>query len=128
MGSQIGRSTRMPTTRSSSPTTQPPYSMLPDSRRRSSRACRSERPTRFTWGLETNAETITAGQTSSLGYDGRDGAEALCRGVTCPAVVVSGTDDHISSHETAVRLAELTGGSLIRLENSGHAPQAREPV
>ena len=50
------------------------------------------------------------------------------RRVRCPVTVVHGTDDAIRPHEIGERLAELTGGSLVLLEGSGHGPMARHPV
>ena len=46
----------------------------------------------------------------------------------CPVLVIHGTDDRIRPHTVGARLAELTGGSLVLLEDSGHAPLARSPV
>jgi predicted glycosyltransferase len=46
----------------------------------------------------------------------------------CPVVVVHGTDDHIVPFEWGVRLSELTGATFVRMDHSGHAPQARQPV
>jgi pimeloyl-ACP methyl ester carboxylesterase len=48
--------------------------------------------------------------------------------VPCPVVVVHGTEDHVVPFDHGVRLAELTGGSLVRFEGSGHMPQGRDPV
>ena len=47
--------------------------------------------------------------------------------VRCPVVVVHGTDDRIIPHEHGARLAELTGGTLVAFEGSGHAPLGRDP-
>jgi predicted glycosyltransferase len=43
-------------------------------------------------------------------------------------VVVHGTGDRVIPLEDGARLAELTGGTLVAFEGSGHAPQGREPV
>jgi pimeloyl-ACP methyl ester carboxylesterase/predicted glycosyltransferase len=51
-----------------------------------------------------------------------------CADVRCPVVVVHGTDDRVIPFDHGVRLAELTGGTLVTFEDSGHAPQGREPV
>ncbi len=51
-----------------------------------------------------------------------------CAAVRCPVVVVHGTDDRIIPHEHGARLAELTGGTLVTFDGTGHAPQGREPV
>src|SRR3954451_177316 len=80
------------------------------------------------FGLDTDAETICATQVSALGYSDGEGVEALCRGVDFPMLVVHGTDDNIVPFEWGVRLAELPGAKSVRLDDSAHAPQAREPV
>ena len=42
--------------------------------------------------------------------------------------MIHGDQDAISPHGRGVALAEMTGGSLVTLEGSGHCPQARDPV
>ena len=80
------------------------------------------------FGLDTDPETIVATQMAGFGYHDRDGAEALCRSLDCPAVVVHGTNDNIVPFTWGTRVAELTGAPLVEFEQSGHSPQAREPV
>jgi pimeloyl-ACP methyl ester carboxylesterase/predicted glycosyltransferase len=79
------------------------------------------------WGLDTSPEVLLLTE-CDVGYSGQEGAEALCRGVTAPVLVIHGDADRITPFERGVRVAELTGGRLVRFESSGHAPQAREPV
>ncbi len=81
-----------------------------------------------TWGLDTDAETLIATRGSTSGVASAEEVETLLRGLRCPVVVIHGTDDHIVEFERGVRVAELTGRELVRLEGSGHAPQARDPV
>jgi pimeloyl-ACP methyl ester carboxylesterase/predicted glycosyltransferase len=80
------------------------------------------------FALDTSAETIVATHMGGFGYTDREGVEALCRSVDFPVVLAHGTDDEIIPFAWGVRTAELTGAELVRLESSGHAPQAREPV
>jgi pimeloyl-ACP methyl ester carboxylesterase/predicted glycosyltransferase len=80
------------------------------------------------FNLDTDPETIVATHMSSLGYDDREGVENLCQNLDFPVVVAHGTEDNIIPFEWGVRLAELTGAEFVRLERSGHGPQAREPV
>jgi pimeloyl-ACP methyl ester carboxylesterase/predicted glycosyltransferase len=80
------------------------------------------------FGLDTTPNTLIATQLASWGVPDRAAAEALCRSVRCPVVVIQGSDDRIVPAERGARVAELTSGSLIRFEGSGHAAQAREPV
>ena len=53
---------------------------------------------------------------------------ALCARVRCPVLVIHGIDDAITGPARGVALAEATGGALVMLEGSGHAPHARDPV
>jgi pimeloyl-ACP methyl ester carboxylesterase/predicted glycosyltransferase len=78
------------------------------------------------WGRGTTGEVLVRAELGRA-PGGRSVAE-LCADVRCPVVVVHGTDDRIIPYEVGVRLAELTGGTLVTFEGSGHAPPAREPV
>ncbi|MEU0881381.1 alpha/beta fold hydrolase [Lentzea sp. NPDC005914] len=63
--------------------------------------------------------------------DGRLGSESIedaCREVRCPVLVIHGTDDRVRPHAIGERLAELTGGSLVLVDGSGHGLPARDPV
>jgi pimeloyl-ACP methyl ester carboxylesterase len=53
--------------------------------------------------------------------------EALA-GLTCPVLVIHGTDDRIQAHEAGGEAARLTGGTLASLAGSGHGPLIRDPV
>jgi predicted glycosyltransferase len=48
--------------------------------------------------------------------------------ITCPVLVIHGSDYAIRPHDVGAALAELTGGALATLEGSGHCPQGRDPV
>ena len=79
------------------------------------------------WGLETTPETLIAIQEAAqLRRGGRRGE--LARRVTCPVLVLHGTEDQIR----APCVRRRAGGAVSRepgeLEGSGHAPQARDPV
>jgi pimeloyl-ACP methyl ester carboxylesterase/predicted glycosyltransferase len=52
----------------------------------------------------------------------------MCRGITCPVLVVHGDADRCQPVARGRALAELTGGELVVMEGVGHAPPAREPV
>ncbi|HEX4734802.1 MAG TPA: alpha/beta fold hydrolase [Thermoleophilaceae bacterium] len=80
------------------------------------------------FGLDTDPETLILTQSASWGFPDRETGEKVCRSVRCPVVVIHGTEDQVQPFDRGVRVAELTGGQLIRFEQSGHAPQAREPV
>jgi pimeloyl-ACP methyl ester carboxylesterase/predicted glycosyltransferase len=80
------------------------------------------------WALETDPETMIAEREGRDAPNDRQAAEALCRSVRCPTLVIHGTEDQCQPVARGERLAELTGGDLVVLEGAGHLPQGREPV
>jgi pimeloyl-ACP methyl ester carboxylesterase/predicted glycosyltransferase len=78
------------------------------------------------WGMGTDGATLVRAEVGRTADD--PAVEDLCRAVRCPVVVVHGTDDRVIPYEAGERLAELTGGTLVTFEATGHAPQGREPV
>jgi pimeloyl-ACP methyl ester carboxylesterase/predicted glycosyltransferase len=78
------------------------------------------------WGLETDAETMIATQ-EGAGLTSEESRE-LCRRIRCPVLVIHGDGDAITSVTRGAALAEQTGGELVVLEGSGHAPHIRDPV
>ena len=78
------------------------------------------------WALETDGETLAATQ-DGPGLTPEE-SRALCRRVRCPVLVIHGESDAIASVTRGAALAEQTGGELIVLEGSGHAPHVRDPV
>ncbi len=83
------------------------------------------------WSRETDGETmllVADAPPGSLTPRSLEEAEALCRGLTCPVVVIVGERDMCQPPERSVRVAELTGGELIVMQGAGHLPNARHPV
>ena len=82
------------------------------------------------WSADTSPETLVDATAGRLGCDGVvcPSIEEACALVRCPVLVIHGTDDRISTSAIGERLAELTGGSLLLMEDSGHGPMARDPV
>ncbi len=78
------------------------------------------------WGMGTDGQTLVRAEVGRL--PGEPSVEDRCAAVRCPVVVVHGTDDRIIPPEHGARLAELTGGTLVTFDGTGHAPQGREPV
>jgi pimeloyl-ACP methyl ester carboxylesterase/predicted glycosyltransferase len=78
------------------------------------------------WGLETTAETLVATQLRE--WMDEDTARDLCRRLSCPVLVIQGSEDAITGPGRGIALAEETGGELVLLEGSGHGPHARDPV
>ena len=79
------------------------------------------------WGLETTGETLL--QTGpGVAEPDADAAEAVCRQVRCPVLIVHGEQDGIVPYETGVALARWTGGQMVTICGGGHAPTMRDPV
>src|SRR6266581_886289 len=78
------------------------------------------------WALETDGETLIATQ-EGPGLEPEE-ARALARRVRCPVLVIHGERDAIASVTRGAALAEQTGGELVVLDGSGHAPHLRDPV
>ena len=79
------------------------------------------------WGLETDAETLLCTVPARYAESMRE-LEETCRAVRCPVLLVHGDQDAIVPYAAAERLAEWTGGELVRMAGVGHAPSMREPV
>jgi len=80
------------------------------------------------WALETDPETLADATSAELAYRGPERFRELCAGVSSPTLVIHGDRDLIVPHAKGAALAEATGGRLVTLEGSGHAPLARDPV
>lgn len=79
------------------------------------------------WALETDGEALAD---AHLGLADHDEATTrrFAAALTCPVLVIHGTDDAVRGHAGAVALAEATDGELVTLAGSGHFPHARDPV
>jgi pimeloyl-ACP methyl ester carboxylesterase len=81
------------------------------------------------WGLGTDPETLAlADEEAPLPWSSAEEAEAVCKAVSCPVLVIHGELDACQTRERAAAVAALTGGTLVGLEGAGHLPQARHPV
>jgi pimeloyl-ACP methyl ester carboxylesterase/predicted glycosyltransferase len=78
------------------------------------------------WALETDAQTLIA--TVEVPPLTPEEARELAAKVRCPVLVVHGEDDAVVSVTRGISMAEQTGGDLVVLEGSGHAPHVRDPV
>jgi pimeloyl-ACP methyl ester carboxylesterase/predicted glycosyltransferase len=78
------------------------------------------------WALETTPETLVTAETAE-GLEAEAVVELAGR-LRCPVLVIQGTDDRITGASRGVALAEETGGELVLLDGSGHAPHVRDPV
>ena len=84
------------------------------------------------WGRQTTAEILIAtyecDEPSSNPFADSAKADECYAGITCPVLVIHGSDDAVISHSRGAGLAHATGGALLTIEGSGHCPQARDPV
>ncbi len=79
------------------------------------------------FGLETTAETLLLTVPAAGGLTEAE-AEAICRQVRCPVLVVHGDQDGIVPYEVGVAVAQWTGGQMVTFHGGGHAPTATDPV
>src|ERR671922_2279582 len=77
------------------------------------------------WGLETNGETLALTWLGREMHD-RDEFARLCRQITCPVLVIHGSDDAVRPTVVGEELAREAGGTFVELEGSGHCPHARD--
>jgi pimeloyl-ACP methyl ester carboxylesterase len=78
------------------------------------------------WGLESDPETLIATAVAPE-LDEATTREIAAR-LTCPVLVIHGTDDAIRPFATGKELAAISGGELMAMPGVGHGPQARKPV
>jgi pimeloyl-ACP methyl ester carboxylesterase/predicted glycosyltransferase len=79
------------------------------------------------WGLDTTPQTLLLTECVPPFAD-RAAAEAMCRAVCAPVLVIHGDQDEITPWHRGARVAELTCQRLVTLEGAGHGPMARDPV
>jgi pimeloyl-ACP methyl ester carboxylesterase/predicted glycosyltransferase len=76
----------------------------------------------------------TTGEVMSAAEDGRpvvetiEGAERLLGEITCPVLVVSGTEDRCQPQARFDTAARLTGAERLVMDGAGHLPMGRDPV
>jgi pimeloyl-ACP methyl ester carboxylesterase/predicted glycosyltransferase len=82
------------------------------------------------WGLDLDVDTAIATKDGRMGLSGATctPVEPFCTRITCPVIVLHGTDDRLDPYAVGERLAELTHGSLLTLDGAGHGLMARYPV
>jgi pimeloyl-ACP methyl ester carboxylesterase len=78
------------------------------------------------WGLDTTPETLAL--TYLAPFMEPEEARELAGRVRCPVLVIHGEEDAHGSMTRGIALAEDTGGRLVLLEGSFHAPHVRDPV
>jgi pimeloyl-ACP methyl ester carboxylesterase len=78
------------------------------------------------WGLETDPETLIA--TAVAPQLDEATTRELAGRLTCPVLIIHGTDDAIRPFAAGKELAAISGGELMAMPGVGHCPQARKPV
>ena len=77
------------------------------------------------WGLDTTPQVLVATARQVLSdYP----TVELSERVSCPVLVIHGDADEVVMHANGAALAEITGGRLLTMEESGHCPHVRDPV
>ena len=80
------------------------------------------------WALQTDAETLTVRLHADLDLVDEDEAREALANLTCPVLVIHGTEDNCQPVERGRAVAEVTGGRLVEIEGAGHVPHGRHPV
>jgi len=76
------------------------------------------------WALETTAETLLLTAPAVAALTDED-AEAICRQVRCPVLVVHGDQDGVVPYETGAALAHWTAGQLVTIPRRCRRPSRR---
>ncbi len=80
------------------------------------------------WAMQTSAEVNLRFREGPLSTSCREDSEAVLARVSCPVLAIHGSEDRCQPWQRGERVAELTGGELLLLEQAGHLVFAREPV
>jgi pimeloyl-ACP methyl ester carboxylesterase/predicted glycosyltransferase len=84
------------------------------------------------WGSETNAQVLIATyecqEPASNPFSDPATVKERYAHITCPVLVIHGSDDQVISHSSGAGIAQATGGALLTIEEGGHAPECRDPV
>jgi pimeloyl-ACP methyl ester carboxylesterase/predicted glycosyltransferase len=76
----------------------------------------------------TDAEVMIALRSAASYPATVEEAEAMLASITCPVLVVEGTEDRCQPAGRFDTVARLTGAERLVVEGSGHFPMARDPV
>jgi pimeloyl-ACP methyl ester carboxylesterase/predicted glycosyltransferase len=77
---------------------------------------------------QTSAEVMVAVANAPSYPDSVEAAEEMLRSITCPVLVVEGTEDRCQPRGRFDTVARLTGAERLVLEGSGHLTMGRDPV
>lgn len=80
------------------------------------------------YGLDTDVESLAATVRARRTLD-VETMTVMCAAITCPTLVIQGTDERISHVTQGIGLARaIPGARLELLDGAGHIPNARHPV
>lgn len=79
------------------------------------------------WAMDGSVDAMIADAEGEFPLDLAT-VEAMCRGLSCPLVIVHGTEDTCQPIARSRRLAELTGAPLVVVEGADHMIPGRHPV
>lgn len=79
------------------------------------------------WALDGSIDAMIADNDAAFPLDRAD-VEQICRSVTCPMLLVHGSEDTCQPVARAHALAELTGAPLVVVEGADHMIPGRHPV
>ena len=84
------------------------------------------------WGKETTAQILIATYECKEPPENPFADPATVKDrytqITCPVLVIQGSDDAVTSYSRGAGVANATGGTLVTIEGGGHGPEARDPV
>jgi pimeloyl-ACP methyl ester carboxylesterase/predicted glycosyltransferase len=80
------------------------------------------------WCLGTTPQTMLLNRDAAHFPRTKEEAEAVCRRVRCPVLVIHGDRDECQLPARGEAVAELTGGRLVIVKGAGHVAPGRDPV
>ena len=79
------------------------------------------------WALDGSVDAMIADNEAPFPLDRAD-VEQICRSVTCPMLLVHGSEDTCQPLARAHSLAEITGAPLVVVDGADHMIPGRHPV
>jgi pimeloyl-ACP methyl ester carboxylesterase len=79
------------------------------------------------WASAIDPEVLIAAHLGPDGFDEQVTKELAAR-VTCPSLVIHGTEDRIRGVDEGIALAGLLGAELLLVEDAAHGLPSRQPV
>jgi len=80
------------------------------------------------WARESTGELQVAASKGPEYVETVEQSEEMLSGITCPVLVIHGTDDRCQPQGRFDTVARLTGAERVVLEGAGHLPHGRDPV